>query len=56
MTERSAATPVGDLLDSRQGLALGLPLAMAITFSAFMAALLVRRWLGGGGVVVRASA
>jgi uncharacterized membrane-anchored protein len=43
LAERSAATPVADLLDSRRGAALGLPLAMVITLSAFLLALWVRR-------------
>ncbi len=42
LTERCAATPVGDWLASRRGLALGLPLAMACTGSLFTAALLWR--------------
>ena len=43
LTERCAATPVGDWLASRRGLALGLPLAMLCTGSLLAAALLWRR-------------
>lgn len=56
LAERSAATPVADMLDSRRGLALGLPLAMVITLSGFLLALLVRRRLNGATAGIRATA
>jgi uncharacterized membrane-anchored protein len=56
LAERSAATPVADLLDSHRGFALGLPLSMAITLTLFLAALVLRRRLGAGASRVRATA
>jgi uncharacterized membrane-anchored protein len=45
LTERTAATPVGDALASKRALGLGLPLATSITASLFVMALLLRRAL-----------
>lgn len=43
LTERAAGTPLGDWLDSRHGLGLGLPFASMITLALLLAALAWRR-------------
>jgi uncharacterized membrane-anchored protein len=56
LAERSAATPVADVLHGRHGLHLPLSVALAITMLSFLLALVVRRRLGAGAASLRATA
>lgn len=56
LAERSAATPAADVLHSRSGLHIRMPLALAITLVAFMASLVLRQRLHGRVAGMRATA